>query len=78
MPIFVRPRNGGKTFELRVKHPRLPKAVYRTFDDEAHARRAGELALVALEGGEVPVGCRARLQLRPGTSGAPPGVRRSC
>ena len=54
MPIFVRPRNSGKTFELRVKHPRLPKAVYRTFDNAEHARRAGELALVELDRGEIP------------------------
>lgn len=54
MPIFIRPRKGGKAFELRVKHPQLPKPVYRTFDHEADARRAGELALVALERGEVP------------------------
>lgn len=54
MPIFIRPRKGGKAFELRVKHPRLAKPVYRTFDHEADARRAGELALVALDRGEVP------------------------
>lgn len=54
MPILVRPRRGGKAFELRVKHSRLPKPVYRTFDREADARRAGELALVALDRGEVP------------------------
>ena len=54
MPIFVRPRKGGKAFELRIKHQRLEKPVYRTFDHEADARRAGELALVALDRGEVP------------------------
>ncbi len=54
MPILVRPRRGGKAFELRVTHPRLPKPTYRTFDHEADARRAGELALAALERGEVP------------------------
>jgi integrase len=54
MPMLVRPRRGGKAFELRVKHSRLPKPVYRTFDREADARRAGELALVALDRGEVP------------------------
>jgi hypothetical protein len=54
MPIHVRPRNGGKSYELRVKHPRLPKPAYCTFDHETDARRAGELALAALERGEVP------------------------
>lgn len=54
MPIFIRPRRSGKAFELRVKHPGLPKPVYRTFDREADARRAGELALVALDRGQVP------------------------
>src|SRR5581483_2809297 len=54
MPIFVRPRRGGKAFELRVTHPKLPKPVYRSFDRETDARRAGELALAALDRGESP------------------------
>jgi integrase len=54
MPIFVRPRNEGKSYELRVKHARLAKPAYLTLDSEPQARRAGELALVALDRGEMP------------------------
>ena len=39
MPYFVRPRNSGRTFELRVKHGRLPKPVYRNFDLQEDAQR---------------------------------------
>jgi hypothetical protein len=41
MPYFVRPRNSGRTFELRAKHCRLPKPVYRNFDLQDDAQRAG-------------------------------------
>ena len=58
MPIFVRARNGGKSYELRVKHTRLPKPLYLTLDSEAEARRAGDLALAALERGEMPAWLR--------------------
>jgi hypothetical protein len=39
MPFFVRSRNNGKTFELRIKHGRLPKPVYFTFDVSASVIR---------------------------------------
>ena len=54
MPYFVRPRNSGRTFELRVKHCRLPKPVYRNFDLQEDAQRAGRDAVAALDRGEMP------------------------
>jgi integrase len=51
---MIRSRNGGRTFELRITHRALPKPVYRTFNSEAEARRAGQGALAALSRGEVP------------------------
>src|ERR1700719_3172065 len=54
MPYFVRPRNSGRTFELRVKHCRLPKPVYRNFDLQDDAQRAGRGAVAALDRGEMP------------------------
>jgi hypothetical protein len=54
MPYFVRPRNSGRTFELRVKHGRLPNAVYRNFDLQEDAQRAGRDAVAALDRGEIP------------------------
>jgi hypothetical protein len=53
-PYLVRSRNGGRTYELRVKHSRLPKPVYHTFDVHEDAQRAGLQALVALDRGETP------------------------
>jgi hypothetical protein len=37
MPFSVRSRNNGKTFELRIKHWRLPKPVYQTVDVQEDA-----------------------------------------
>jgi integrase len=54
MPFFVRSRNDGKTYELRIKHGCLPKPVYFTFDVQEDAQRAGQRAIAALERGEVP------------------------
>jgi hypothetical protein len=54
MPYFVRPRNNGRTFELRVKHYRLPKPVYRNFDLQEDAQRAGRDAVATLDRGEIP------------------------
>ena len=54
MPFLVRSRNEGKTFELRVKHGRLSKPVYRTFDVQEDAQRAGQRAIAALDRGEIP------------------------
>ncbi len=54
MRYFVRPCNNGRTFELRVKHCRLPKAVYRNFDLQEDAQRAGRDAVAALDHGEMP------------------------
>jgi hypothetical protein len=39
MPFLVRSRNEGRTYELRVKHSRLPKTVYHTFDVHEDAQR---------------------------------------
>jgi hypothetical protein len=54
MPFFVRSRNDGKTYELRIKHRCLPKPVYFTFDVQEDAQRASQRAIAALEQGEVP------------------------
>jgi hypothetical protein len=54
MPFFVRSRNNGKTFELRIKHGPLPKPVYHTFDVREDAQRAGQRAIAALDRGEIP------------------------
>jgi hypothetical protein len=54
MPFLVRSRNQGRTYELRVKHSRLPKPVYHTFDVHEDAQRAGLQALAALDRGETP------------------------
>ena len=53
MPFFVRSRNGGRIFELRIKHARLPKPII-TFDVHEDAQRAGQRAIVALDRGEMP------------------------
>ena len=54
MPFFVRSRNNGRTFELRIKHGRLPKLIYQTFDVQEDAQRAGQRAVAALDRGEMP------------------------
>ena len=54
MPFFVRSRNDGRTYALRIKHSRLPKPVYLTFDLQEDAQGAGQRALAALDRGEVP------------------------
>ncbi len=54
MPFFVRPRSNGKTFELRIKHGRLPKPIYHTFDVQEDAQRAGQRSIAALDRGEIP------------------------
>src|ERR1700730_4949882 len=54
MPFVVRSRSEGRTYELRVKHSRLPKPVYHTFDVHEDAQRAGLQALAALDRGETP------------------------
>src|SRR5262249_4456948 len=41
-------------FELRIKHSRLPKPVYRTFDVLEDAQRAGQHAVAALDRGQIP------------------------
>lgn len=51
---LVRTRNGGRSYELRISHPALPKPVYRTFTTELEARQAGQGALAALGRGEMP------------------------
>jgi hypothetical protein len=44
MFFLVRSRNDGKTYELHIKHSRLPKPVYFTFDVQEDAQRAGQRA----------------------------------
>ena len=52
MPFFVRSRSNGRTFELRIKHGRLPRPVYHTFDVQEDTQRAGQRA-IALNRGEI-------------------------
>lgn len=52
--ILVRTRNGGKAWELWVKHPLLPKPVYRTYDTKARADDVGNAALAQLARGSIP------------------------
>lgn len=52
--ILVRTRNGGKAWELRIKHRLLPKPVYRTYDTRALAEDAGNTALAQLARGTIP------------------------
>jgi integrase len=51
--FFIRPRNGGKAFELRIRHAVLGKPRYLTFDLRAEAERAAERALTALAAGTI-------------------------
>ena len=55
MPIHVRPR-GQKSFELRIIHALLAKAVYFTFSTETEAHQHGTRALAYLDRGVVPDG----------------------
>ena len=57
--LFVRTRNGGKSFELRLIHPNLGKPVYRTFDLKEDAERAGRRALEDLRHNVIPAWLRA-------------------
>ena len=43
--LFVRTRNGGKSYEMRLIRPNLAKPAYRTFDTKEDAERAGRRAL---------------------------------
>ena len=52
--MLVRPRSGGKSFQLRVKHRLLDGPIYRSFDTQLEAERAGQRALDDLKRGEMP------------------------
>ena len=52
--MLVRPRSGGKSFQLRVKHKLLDAPIYRSFDTQLEAERAGQRALEDLKRGEMP------------------------
>jgi integrase len=54
MPVLVRPRGQGRTFELRIIHRQLQKAFYRNFDTEESAHKFGALAVSMLDSGMVP------------------------
>ncbi|MGO9991079.1 MAG: hypothetical protein ACLPTF_00995 [Steroidobacteraceae bacterium] len=54
MPINVRPRNGGKSFELRIIHPLLKKTAYTTLGSQHDAELAGAQALAVLDSGQIP------------------------
>lgn len=54
MSIHVRPRNNGRSYELRIKHRLLSRPFSATLGSEEEARRLGERALVELNAGTVP------------------------
>jgi integrase len=54
VPINVRSRNGGKSFELRITHPKLDKPAYRTCSTLLEAQQVGTQALRALDAGQIP------------------------
>lgn len=56
MPILIRQRKNGRSFELRIKHKLLPKPVYSTWETEADAREFGERAEDFMDRGIVPEG----------------------
>lgn len=54
MSIHVRPRNQGRSYELRVKHRLLTRPFYATLGSEEEARRLGERGLAELNSGTIP------------------------
>ncbi len=54
MSIHIRPRNNGRSFELRITHKLLPKPYYRNFDTCDEARAVGDNAERFLALGVVP------------------------
>ncbi len=54
MPHVIRARNGGKSFELRIKHRLLQSPFYDTFSTREEAERVAARGLAALEKGETP------------------------
>jgi hypothetical protein len=52
--IHVRPRNKGKSYELRIKHRLLSRPFYATLESEEEARRVGERGLAELNLGKIP------------------------
>src|SRR5690606_19551089 len=54
MPHVIRTRNGGKSFELRIKHRLLQSPFYGTFATREEAERVAARGLAALEKGEIP------------------------
>jgi hypothetical protein len=54
MSFHIRPRSNGRTHELRIKHPLLPRPFYSSFDSEAEARDFAEKAERILANGHVP------------------------
>jgi len=54
MPHVIRTRNGGKSFELRIKHRLLQSPFYGTFSTREEADRVAARGLAALEKGEIP------------------------
>ncbi len=54
MASTIRPRSGGRAFQLRIKHRLLHRAVYVTFDTEKDARAYSERVERSLAKGVVP------------------------
>ena len=56
MPILVRTRSSGRSFELRITHRLLPKPAFFTFSTEQEAREYGRRAEESMGRGIVPEG----------------------
>src|SRR5690606_15179205 len=65
MSIHVRPRNNGKSFELRIKHRLLTRPFYATLRSAEEARRLGERGLVELDSGAIPAWMRSTKEAQP-------------
>ena len=55
MPINIRPRNNGRSFEFRLTHKLLPKPCDRNFDAREEAQRFGDHAARSLAANIVAV-----------------------
>jgi integrase len=75
----IRSRDGGKSFQLRVKHKLLDAPLYRTFYDRGEAERAEQRALEDLKRGEVPSWLKANDEkLYPTIAAAVRGYLNTC
>ncbi|HEY8518898.1 MAG TPA: site-specific integrase [Gammaproteobacteria bacterium] len=55
MPYLIRTRNGGRSFELRIKHRLLKSPFYATFSTREEAERVAARGLAELDKGQIPI-----------------------